>query len=120
MPFLAQVQVDVRTILSDNMALLFLVIGLGYFIGKLKFKGFELGPSVGVLFVALYFGHAGYHLEPIIGQLGFIFFLYSVGFQSGPRFFPAFRENGLRFVALGTFMIASAGIAAALASWAFG
>ncbi|HZU96238.1 MAG TPA: TrkA C-terminal domain-containing protein, partial [Planctomycetota bacterium] len=116
----AQVQVNLDPILADPMALLFLIIGLGYFIGKLKIKGFELGPSVGVLFIALYFGHKGYSLDPILGTLGFIFFIYSVGFQSGPRFFPAFKENGLRFVALGTFMIAVAAVAAALMSWIFG
>jgi putative transport protein len=117
---LAQVQVELDTILSDPMALLFLVIGLGYFVGKLKVKGFELGPSVGVLFVALWLGHKGYSLPPILGTLGFIFFIYSVGFQSGPRFFPAFKENGLRFVALGTVMISTAGIAAAVMCWIFG
>src|SRR3954464_14467609 len=113
-------QMEVDTILRNEMALLFLVIGLGYFVGKIKVKGFELGPSVGVLFVALWLGNKGYSLPPIIGTLGFIFFIYSVGFQSGPRFFPAFKENGLRFVALGTFMIATAGVAAALMSWVFG
>ncbi len=117
---LAQVQIDLDFILRDPMALLFLVIGLGYFVGKIKVKGFELGPSVGVLFVALWLGNKGYSLNPILGTLGFIFFIYSVGFQSGPRFFPAFKENGLRFVALGTFMIATAGVASALMSWAFG
>src|SRR5581483_10163647 len=117
---LGQVQIDIDTILRDPMALLFLVIGLGYFVGKLKVKGFELGPSVGVLFVALWLGNKGYRLPEILGTLGFTFFIYSVGFQSGPRFFPAFKENGLRFVALGTFMIATAGVAAALMSWLFG
>lgn len=117
---IAQVQIDVDTILGDPMALLFLVIGLGYFVGKIKVKGFELGPSVGVLFVALWLGNKGHSLPPILGTLGFIFFIYSVGFQSGPRFFPAFKENGLHFVALGTFMIATAAVAAALMSWIFG
>jgi putative transport protein len=114
MPELAQVVVDADRILKNDMALLFLIIGLGFFVGKLKIRGFELGPSVGVLFVALYFGHRGYKLPEILGTLGFIFFIYSVGFQSGPRFFPAFKENGLRFVALGSVMTATA----ALASWA--
>src|SRR5580693_8559275 len=107
----AQVMIDLDPILKDEMALLFLIIGLGYFIGKLKVKGFELGPSVGVLFVALFLGNKGYSLPPIIGTLGFIFFIYSVGYQSGPRFFPAFKENGLRFVALGTVMIGTAALA---------
>ncbi len=117
---LAQVDVDVNTILSNEMALLFLVIGLGYFVGKLKVRGFELSPSVGVLFVALWLGHKGYSLSANLGTLGFTFFIYSVGFQSGPRFFPAFKENGLRFVALGTFMIGTAAVAATLVCWLFG
>src|SRR3954452_21783433 len=100
---LAQVQIEVDTILRNEMALLFLVIGLGYFIGKIKVKGFELSPSVGDLFVALWFGHKGYPLPPLLGTLGFIFFIYSVGFQSGPRFFPGFKENATCFVALATF-----------------
>ncbi|MBI3726376.1 hypothetical protein HY251_20815 [bacterium] len=117
---IGQVIVDASKILQDPMAVLFLIIGLGFFIGKLKVKGFELGPSVGVLFVALYFGHLGCQLPEMIGILGLIFFLYSIGFQSGPRFFPAFRENGLRFVALGTVMIGTAALGAFGMSWVFG
>jgi hypothetical protein len=36
---------------SNPIFVFFLVLGLGYLVGKIKIKGFEFGPVAGVLFV---------------------------------------------------------------------
>ena len=55
---------------------LFLIIGIGYLIGKLGAGGVKLGSSIGVLFVALYFGHMGFSIPQVVWTLGFVFFIY--------------------------------------------
>lgn len=92
-------EIDLGKVLSDHPELtLFVIIGFGCLIGRLGAFGLRLGSSIGVLFVALFFGHHGYELNPIIGTVGFIFFIYSVGFQAGPRFFQTFRQDGWRYI----------------------
>ena len=55
------VEIDVYELFKATPALVvFVVIGLGYFLGKLNIRGFELGPTGGVLLVGLLFGHLGF------------------------------------------------------------
>ena len=42
-------------LLQNSLLLLFVVAALGYFIGRIKIRGFSLGVSA-VLFVGLFFG----------------------------------------------------------------
>ena len=94
--------IDLIGLLQNNMEIsLFVIIGLGYLIGKIGGWGIELGSSIGVLFVALYFGHLGFTMSPLVGTIGFVFFIYSVGYQAGPYFFSAFREDGVSYVQIG-------------------
>ncbi len=102
-------------LLHENQALLFfLVLGLGYLIGKIKIKGFEFGPVAGVLFVGLVFGHYGYGENLPVQSIGFMMFIYSVGLQAGPRFFSVLMKDGLRYfilalvVAVSGFVVAAA------------
>ncbi len=102
-------ELDLEKLLADSPAiLLFLVIGSGYLLGKINIKGIELGSAGGVLFSALFLGHHGYELPHIIETIGFVFFIYSVGFQSGPRFFSTFRQDGVRYISLALVVAASA------------
>lgn len=107
---------DIANMLSTRPeVLLFFVIGIGYLIGKIKVKGFELGSAAGVLFAALVLGHLGkgsFAIPKIIETIGFIFFIYSVGFQSGPRFLASFKKDGVRYIVL-SLIIAATGLALA-------
>ncbi len=81
-------EIDVYELFKATPALVvFVVIGFGYFLGKLNIRGFELGPTGGVLLVGLLFGHFGFEGIPLVGMIGFTIFIYSVGLQAGPRFF---------------------------------
>ncbi len=112
-------QIDMGALLHDQpVVLLFLVIGLGYLIGKIHVKGFELGAAGGVLFAALAFGHFGYEIPAFIETIGFVFFIYSVGFQAGPRFVSSFRRDGAKYFLL-ALVIAGTGTGLAILMCSF-
>lgn len=53
-------EIDINQLFSEHLIIrLFLVIAIGYLIGKVNIGGFEFGSAGGVLFAALGFGHLG-------------------------------------------------------------
>jgi putative transport protein len=87
----------VQTLLANKPLLLFLVIALGYFIGRIKIFGFSFGVAA-VLFVGLGFGalHPDMVLPDIIYTIGLVLFVYTIGLRSGASFFASFRKSGFR------------------------
>ena len=59
------------------VGLLFVILAVGYLIGKTRVRGFELGPVTGVLFAGLVFGHFGFELIPEAQTFGFVMFIFS-------------------------------------------
>jgi putative transport protein len=98
---------------TNPVGLLFLVLGLGYLVGKINIRGFELGSVSGVLFVGLVFGHLGYVPNATTQSVGFILFIFSVGLQAGPSFFSVIKQDGLKYFALAV-VIGGTGFALAL------
>ncbi len=93
--------IDVFALLSENpILLIFTVIGLGYLVAKIRIADVQAGPVIGVLLVALLFGHFGFSAPPGASGFGFALFIFSVGIQAGPTFFSAFAADGLRYVTL--------------------
>ena len=109
-------EVDVYELLKSNdMLLLFLVIGIGYLLGNIRFGEISVGPTIGVLLAALVFGHYQLAVPSEFGTFGFALFIFSVGLQAGPGFFSAFREDGPRYIALAA-VVAASGFAIAYGS----
>jgi putative transport protein len=100
-------------LVEHPVGLLFLVVGIGYGIGKARIGSFDLGPVSGVLFAGLVFGYLGYEMSPTVQTLGFVLFIFSVGLQAGPQFFSVLRTDGLRYLALAV-VIGATGFAIAL------
>jgi putative transport protein len=98
---------------GNSVGMLFLVLGLGYLVGKTSIRGFELGSITGVLFVGLVFGHYGYSLNPTVQSMGFALFIFSVGLQAGPGFFHVIRQDGAKYLTL-AIVIGGTGFALAL------
>ena len=98
---------------GNAVGMLFLVLGLGYLVGKTSIRGFNLGSISGVLFVGLVFGHYGYSLNPTVQSLGFVLFIFSVGLQAGPSFFHVIRQDGAKYLVL-AIVIGGTGFALAL------
>lgn len=84
--------------------LIFLTIILGYLLGSVKIMGLQMGNSF-VLIVALVFGHFGFEIPPIIGQLGLISFIAAVGLIAGPTFFRNFKNKILEYITLGALVV---------------
>ena len=101
-------------LVANPVGLLFLVLGIGYLVGKIRVGSFEFGPVTGVLFVGLVFGHLGYTMSSTVQTLGFVLFIFSVGLQAGPQFFSVLRTDGLRYLALAT-VIGGTGFVLAIA-----
>jgi hypothetical protein len=57
---------------GNPVLLLFLVLGIGYVIGGIRFGSFQLGSVAGVLLAGLLLGHLGFESNPAIQSLGFV------------------------------------------------
>jgi len=79
---------------------LFLILGVGYLIGAIRIGSFSLGPVAGVLFAGLFLGHFGFQMSAGAQSVGFALFIFSVGYQAGPRFFDVLRTDGLKYFLL--------------------
>lgn len=93
------------------LAGLMLVVTLGYLAGRISWRDISVGPAGGTVAVGLLLGHFGLTLDALYGEpmpavtvglFGFSLFIYSVGFEAGPRFFSALRSSsGWRFMLVG-------------------
>jgi putative transport protein len=79
----------------------FLVVGVGYWIGAFKFKGFGLGAVTGSLLVGLVLGSVvEVPVSSTAKSILFLLFLFSIGYSVGPQFFKAMKGDGLRWALL--------------------
>ncbi|NDK18404.1 MAG: transporter, partial [Zetaproteobacteria bacterium] len=81
------------SLLSNSYFALFLIITIGFIIGRIKIKGISLDISA-VIFVALIFGHYGVVIPIDFQYLGLVLFIFTIGIQAGPGFFESFKING--------------------------
>ena len=89
-----------------------LTVALGFLAGRVQWRGIGLGPAGGTLLVALLLGgwglsfrqlYASDHPRVTLGLFGFCLFIYSVGFEAGPRFFAVLRGgSGWRIALVAT------------------
>ncbi len=107
------ISLNLATLFTTNAAfILFVCLSLGYLLGRVRIRSFELGSGGGVLIVAILLGHLGVTIDPTVGAVGFVLFIYSVGWQAGPRFFSVFRTDGPKYVLLATIVAVIAFVAA--------
>jgi putative transport protein len=80
----------------------FLAIGLGYWIGKFKFKGVGFGPVTGSLLAGVLIGNVAHvPVSDTAKQILFLMFMYGIGYSAGPGFIRGIRDGGWRWVAVG-------------------
>ena len=77
---------------------IFLTIGVGFWIGKLKYKSFSLGTVTSVLLVGVLVGQMGIAISGPLKSVFFLLFLFSIGYSVGPQFFSALRGDGIKQV----------------------
>ncbi|MCM1521715.1 MAG: aspartate-alanine antiporter [Muribaculaceae bacterium] len=77
---------------------IFLTIGLGFLIGKLKYKTFSLGTVTSVLLVGVVVGQMNIPIGAPLKALFFLIFLFAIGYKCGPQFVGAIRGQGIKQV----------------------
>ncbi len=77
---------------------IFLTIGLGFWIGSLKYKSFSLGTVTSVLLVGVLVGQMNIPIPGPLKSVFFLLFLFSIGYSVGPQFFNSLRSTGLKQV----------------------
>lgn len=77
---------------------IFLTIGLGFLIGKLKYKTFSLGTVTSVLLVGVIVGQLNIPIGAPLKSLFFLIFLFAIGYKCGPQFVSAIRGQGIKQV----------------------
>ena len=80
----------------------FLSLGLGYLIGKIRIGSFTLGATAGTLLIGLLIGILVPDLEVpgLIKTIFFALFIYAVGFRTGPQFFQSFDRRMIKQIVL--------------------
>ena len=76
----------------------FLTIGLGFWLGKLKFKGIALGTVTAVLIVGVLVGQLDIPVGGPLKTVSFLLFLFCIGYSVGPQFFKSLKGEGLKEV----------------------
>lgn len=78
---------------------IFFCLALGYLIGKFKYKSFSLGSTVGTLIIGLIVGQFGlFHISPIVKNIFFSFFIFTIGYEVGPAFINSLKKSGVKLV----------------------
>ena len=90
----------------------FLVLGLGYLLGKLALGSFKLGAVTGTLLAGVLVGQLGITLPGEVKQCFFLLFLFAIGFRTGPQFFRGLKRDGLAHAGLAA-IVATTGLVVA-------
>ena len=73
---------------------IFLTLGIGYAIGRIRIGNFELGSVTGVLLAGIVVGQLGITIDPLVKSTFFIMFLFAVGYGVGPQFVRGIATDG--------------------------
>ena len=96
-------------LLENSYFSFFLIIALGYLVGRIRIRGISLDVSA-VLFVALVFGHYGIEIPQAFQSIGLVLFIFTIAIQAGPGFLQSFRKQGLPLMILAFTLVGSAGL----------
>ena len=84
----------VSTLKNNPELAIFLTLGLGYWLGKVRVGKFELGSVTGVLLAGIIVGQIGIEISPQIKSVFFVMFLFAVGYGVGPQFVRGIATDG--------------------------
>lgn len=100
-------------LLSNSYFALFLIVALGFILGRIKIFGLSLDVSA-VIFIALVFGHYGIVIPKDFQNLGLVLFIFTIGIQAGPGFFESFKKEGRQLASFASLLIIAAAIVTVL------
>lgn len=97
----------IESLLQSSYFALFLIVALGFMLGRIRVKGLSLDVSA-VIFIALLFGHFGVTIPKALGNFGLVLFIFTIGIQAGPGFFDSFRSKGKTLIILTLLVVGTA------------
>ncbi len=74
---------------------IFLTLGLGALIGRIRIKGFSLGVVTSVLLIGVVIGQLKIPIGSTLKPVAFLMFLFAIGYKVGPQFFRGLKKDGL-------------------------
>src|SRR5262245_30274660 len=80
----------------------YLALGIGYWVGNRKIRGFSLGGATGSLLAGIVIG--AFFKVPVSSMaksVVFLLFMFGIGYSVGPKFFKAMKGEGWRFGVIG-------------------
>jgi len=98
---------------NNPQIVVFLAIAIGYFIGKIKIFGFNLGSTAGVLISALVLGQMSIEITPLLKTVAFALFIFAIGYKVGPQFFGGLKKEGMHYILL-SIVVALTGLVTAI------
>ncbi len=101
-------------LLNTPALTIFLCLAVGYLVGKFRIKSFSLGSTVGVLLVGLLIYQIGvFKIDPVVKDIFFDLFIFTIGYEVGPAFVRSLKKTGLKIVIQSVFF-AAVGLGVAL------
>ncbi|OZI74273.1 aspartate-alanine antiporter [Bordetella genomosp. 12] len=85
---------------SVPIAIIFIAVGLGHLIGRLRLGPVALGGVCGTLIVAMLLGQTGCKVDGPVREIAFVLFIFAMGYSGGPGFFANLNRSSLRFMVL--------------------
>lgn len=74
---------------------LFLVLALGFAIGKISIGNFRIGAVLGTLFAGVLIGQFNIIVDPVVKVIFFDLFLFATGYKVGPQFFRGLKKDAV-------------------------
>ena len=107
-----------ESLLQSSYFALFLIVALGFILGRINFKGISLDVSA-VIFIALLFGHFGVIIPKELGNFGLVLFIFTIGMQAGPGFFTSFKAKGKVLAIITLLIVATAAMTGVVSKYLF-
>ena len=80
---------------------IFLAVGIGTLLGRIRIHGFTIGATACSLIVAVILGQLGpFVISPVLKSIFFGLFVFTIGYRSGPEFFASLSFSTLSQVVL--------------------
>jgi putative transport protein len=84
------------TALREHQELtIFLTVAVGFGIGRLRIGSFNLGTVVGTLLAGVLIGQLDITVAPVVKNVFFDLFLFTIGYKVGPQFFRGLKKDAL-------------------------
>jgi putative transport protein len=102
----------VKSLQAYPEIVVFLAVGIGYWVGNYKFGNFSLGTITAALMAGLLIGNLGIEPSRDFRWGFFMLFLFANGYSVGPQFFQALKSDGAKPMLLAV-VVSATGLATA-------